>query len=295
MSEKGIAKAASSEEFASYDSPVREQAAPSKWGEFKDSFSRAVPGEKGSAMHQTITKSHLRMMALSTGLGTGLLVGSGSKLRTAGPLGMLIAYAIVGYVMLVPTIASVSELAIAYSGLPGGFQSYYAKFVDESVGFALGWSYCIQWICVISLELVTFSMTIKFWNTEINSDVWVTICFIVVVGINLCGTKGYSDAEFVMNGVKVITLVGFIFFGIIINTGGGPQGYVGGKYYHDPGAVTGFKGIAGTLITAAFSLGGSVCIKHREYLLADVLKLMNREKMIFPFLDVSLYLIFLAK
>lgn len=31
-------------------------------------------------------------MSLSTGLGTGLLVASGSKLRQAGPLGMLIAF-----------------------------------------------------------------------------------------------------------------------------------------------------------------------------------------------------------
>lgn len=232
-----------------------------KWDHFKDSFARAVPGEKSeSALHQSISKTHLRMMALSTGLGTGLLVGSGSKLRTAGPLGMLIAYAIVGYIMLVPTIASVSELAISYSGLPGGFQSYFSKFIDESVGFAVGWSYCIQWICVISLELVTFAMTIKFWNQSINPDVWVTICFIIVVAINFCGARGYTEAEFIMNGVKVLTLVGFVIFGIIINVGGGPGGFIGGEYYHNPGAVTSFKGIAGTLITAAFSLGGSVCI-----------------------------------
>lgn len=254
-------KASLNEEFESITTPVN-ASKPSVWANVKDSFQRAVPDDEKheSVMRQSITKGHLRMMALSTGLGTGLLVGSGSKLRSAGPLGMLIAYAIVGYIMLVPTIASVSELAIAYSGLPGGFQSYYAKFVDESLGFALGWSYCIQWICVISLELVTFSMTIKFWNTDINANVWVTICFIVVVAVNFCGSKGYSEAEFYMNGCKVLMLVGFILFGIIINTGGGPQGFVGGRYYHDPGAVTSFKGIAGTTITAAFSLGGSVCI-----------------------------------
>ena len=76
-------------------------------------------------------------MSLSTGLGTGLLVASGSKLRAAGPAGVLVAYFITGICMLAPTINSVSELAIAYPGLPGGFQSYYAKFIDESLGFAL--------------------------------------------------------------------------------------------------------------------------------------------------------------
>ena len=77
--------------------------------------------------------------------------------------------------MLTPTINSVSELAIAYPGLPGGFQSYYAKFVDESLGFALGWNYGVQWMCVLALELVTAAMTIEFWTTSINPDVFVMI------------------------------------------------------------------------------------------------------------------------
>ncbi|KAI5969718.1 HIP1, partial [Candida margitis] len=84
-------------------------------------------------------------MSLTTGLGTGLLVASGDKLRMAGPAGVLIAYAITGLAMLAPTICSVSELSIAYPGLPGGFQSYYSKFIDDSIGFSLGWSYAFQW------------------------------------------------------------------------------------------------------------------------------------------------------
>jgi len=229
----------------------------SKWGKFKDGFSRAIPGESETVMHQNISKRHLRMMALSTGLGTGLMVGSGSKLRTAGPLGMLIAYFIIGYVMLVPTVASVSELAIAYSGLPGGFQSYYAKFIDESLGFALGWNYAFQWICVISLELVTASMTIKFWNTTINPDVWVIIFFVVIVAINFLGSRGYGEAEFAMNACKVMMLSGFVIFGLVIDLGGGPEGFIGGRYYHNPGAVTTFKGVCTVFVTGAFSLGGS--------------------------------------
>ena len=106
---------------------------------FIDSFRRA-PESNTSAENkrQTISKNELRLMAISTGLGTGLLVATGGRLRAAGPAGMVIAYAITGLVMLAPTVNSVAELAIAYPGLPGGFQSYYGKFIDESLGFALG-------------------------------------------------------------------------------------------------------------------------------------------------------------
>jgi amino acid transporter len=47
--------------------------------------------------------------------------------------------------------------------------------------------------------------------------------------------------------------------GIILNVGGGPQGgYIGGKYWHDPGAFNGgFKGLCGVFVTAAFSFAGT--------------------------------------
>ncbi|KAK6461262.1 amino acid permease-domain-containing protein [Scheffersomyces coipomensis] len=228
------------------------------WKSFKDSFRRADPTDKSSdSMDKAISQRHLCLMSLSTGLGTGLLVGAGAKLRAAGPAGTLIGYFIVGFIMLVPTVHSVSELSIAYPGLPGGFQSYFAKFIDESLGFALGWNYAFQWVTVISLELVTASMTIKFWTTSINPDVFVTIFFLIVVGINLCGAKGYAEAELVMNSIKVMMLCGFVIFGIVIDVGGGPQGFIGGRYYRDPGAFTDFKGLVSVFVTGAFSLGGS--------------------------------------
>lgn len=225
------------------------------WTNFRDSFKRQDPNVP--QMNKAISKRHLRLIAMSTGLGTGLLVAAGAKLRTAGPLFLLVAYAIVGYLMLVPTMYSVSELSVAYNSISGGFNGYYRKFMDESIAFALGWNYCIQWMTVIALELVTAAMTIKFWTTSVNPDVWVAIFMVVVVCINLCGARGYGEAEFVMNLIKVLMLTGFVIFGIVIDAGGGPKGFIGGRYWHDPGAYTDFKGLCTVFVTSAFSLGGT--------------------------------------
>ncbi|EGW33746.1 uncharacterized protein SPAPADRAFT_48864 [Spathaspora passalidarum NRRL Y-27907] len=219
-----------------------------------DSFRRAPPN---TSYKKAISKNELRIMSLSTGLGTGLLVAAGQKLKNSGPAGLLIAYAVVGLGMLVPTVRSLSELSVAYSGLPGGFQSYFAKFIDESLAFALGWNYAIQWMCVISLELVVATMTINFWNKTINPDIFVMVFLLFVIFINLCGAKGYAYSEMIMNSTKIFMLTGFCIFGLVMVLGGGPEGWVGGRYYHDPGAFTSFKGIAGVFVTGAFSLGGS--------------------------------------
>lgn len=47
--------------------------------------------------------------------------------------------------------------------------------------------------------------------------------------------------------------------GIIINCGGGPDGgYIGGRYWHDPGPFhDGFKGLCSVLVTAAFAFAGT--------------------------------------
>lgn len=47
--------------------------------------------------------------------------------------------------------------------------------------------------------------------------------------------------------------------GIILNVGGGPEGgYIGGRYWHTPGAFNnGFKGLCGVFVTAAFSFAGT--------------------------------------
>ena len=122
---------------------------------------------------------------------------------------------------------------------------------------ALGWNYALQWVVVISLELVVASMTVKFWTTSLHPDVIVAIVMVIIFLINLGGARGYAEAESIMNTVKVLFLTGFVIFGLIIDLGGGPQGFVGGRYYRDPGAFTTFKGLVTVFCTGAFSLGGS--------------------------------------
>jgi amino acid transporter len=229
------------------------------WAKFKDGFSRQTFDEieAGKQLEKGISKRHLTLMALVTGVGTGLLVGSGGVLNKAGPLFVIVGYAIVGS-FVYPTLQAAGEMAVNYSDLSGGYNNYPRKFVDEAAAFAITWNYCIQWLSVIAIELVTASMTIKFWNTSVNSDVWVTIFYIVILLINFKGAKGYGEGEFILGSCKLLMLVGFIIMSIVINVGGGPEKeYIGGRYWHDPGFYTNFKGLCSVFVTGAFSLGQS--------------------------------------
>ena len=102
-------------------------------------------------------------------------------------------------------------------------------------------------------------MTVTYWSPHINKAIFVTIFLLIIISINLFGVKGYGEAEFIFAIVKVTAIVGFILLGIVINIGGTPtEGYIGGKYWRDPGAFhNGFKGMCSVLVTAAFSFAGT--------------------------------------
>jgi len=44
-----------------------------------------------------------------------------------------------------------------------------------------------NWVIVLPAELSAASVLIGFWNKAVNPAVWVTICMIVVIVINLLG------------------------------------------------------------------------------------------------------------
>ena len=85
------------------------------------------------------------MIAIGGCIGTGLFMTSGGAIHDAGALGALIAYAIGTMVFFLMT--SLGEMA-TYLPVSGSFSTYATRFVDPSLGFALGWNYWFNWVTV---------------------------------------------------------------------------------------------------------------------------------------------------
>lgn len=272
----------------------------SRWHNFKDSFKRKEEidldqivndtesqNAKSSVPKKDIRTRHVAMIAVAGGMGTGLLVGNGKALHNGGPAALVISYILVGS-MLFATMLAGGELAVAYSNVVGGYNAYCAKLVDPSLGFATSWNYAINWFTVLPLELVTASMTIKFWNDSVNSDIFVAIFLVMIIVINFVGAKGYAEAEFFFNMAKVSMLFGFIILGLIIDTGkAGNGGYIGGRYWQTGAFANGFKGVCATLITSVFSLGGT------EFAVLSASYMRNPKKSIETAMKVIFYRIML--
>lgn len=223
--------------------------------------SNMTPMEKSiyaTARHplaRRLKSRHLQMIAIGGSIGTGLFIGSGYALYLGGPAGVLISYALVGY-SLFCVVMALGELSVQYP-VSGSFNAFFSRFVDPSWGYTLGLLYSLSWLISFPSELVACSLTVSYWNDSINPLVWVAIFYVIIVTINMFGVKGYGEVEFVLSIIKVLAVVGFTIVSICIICGVGDGGYVGGKYWHHPGAFNhGFKGVCSCFISAAFSFGG---------------------------------------
>lgn len=63
---------------------------------------------------------------------------------------------------------------------------------------------------VLPLEIIAASITVSYWNSELDRSIFITVFLFIILVINLFGVKGYGEAEFVFAIVKITAVIGFV-------------------------------------------------------------------------------------
>ena len=211
-----------------------------------------------SQLKRGLKSRHITMISLGGTIGTGLFLASGGAIATAGPGGTLLAYALIG-IMVYFLMTSLGEMA-AYMPTSGSFSTYATRFVDPSLGFALGWNYWYNWAITIAAEIAAVSLIMKYWFPDSSSLMWTILFIVVVLSFNLLSVKVFGEAEYWFAMIKVATVIIFIIVSFLM-----VFGLIGG---HDP---IGFKNffiedapfhggiftIIGVFLVAGFSFQGT--------------------------------------
>ena len=71
-------------------------------------------------------------------------------------------------------------------------------------------SYALQWLVVLPLEIIAASITVSYWNSNLDRSIFITIFLFAIIIINLFGVKGYGEAEFVFAIIKITAVIGFM-------------------------------------------------------------------------------------
>lgn len=197
--------------------------------------------QEGHRLRKALDSRHVSMIAIGGALGTGLLISTGSALKTGGPGAILVAYSIIGLCVFV-VMSALGEIA---TFVPlNGFANYCQRYADDALGFACGYIYLIKYLILPANQLVAGSLTMQYWvdRDRVNPGVWVTVFLVVILAINLLGVRFFGEIEFWLSCLKVITCLGLILLLWIIALGGGPtHDRIGFRYWKNPGAFLHYK------------------------------------------------------
>jgi len=94
---------------------------------------------------------HLVMMSLGSAIGTGLFVGSGKGVASAGPA-TLVAYIVAG-LLVIAIMYMLGEMVAAHPD-SGAFSVYTSRAMGSAAGFAMGWVWWIELVVVVAAEAI---------------------------------------------------------------------------------------------------------------------------------------------
>lgn len=225
----------------------------------------AIPQKNNDVLHEHgenklqkgLKARHLTMISIGGAIGTGLFLGSGAAIHTAGPGGALLAYALVG-AMVFFVMTSLGELS-AFMPTSGAFSTYGTKFVDPAFGFALGWTYWFNWAMTIAAELTASTMIMKFWFPNSPSLLWSLGFLLLIFFLNYLSVKGYGEGEYWFSFIKVSAVIIFIIVGLLMIFGIMGGEVIGFKNFtlDDAPFSGGFLGVFIVFVAAGFSFQGT--------------------------------------
>ena len=180
-------------------------------GTHQDSLNAEQVGYK-----QSLGRRHVQMIAIGGAIGTGLFLGSASRLHSTGPA-LLLSYAVVGVIAYF-LMRCLGELVL-HRATSGAFVSYMREFYGESAAFVTGWLYWLNWGLTGIAELSAVGLYVQYWWPLMPTWATVLIALAVVLIINLLSARAFGEFEFGAAIAKVGAIVIFLIVGLVVVIG----------------------------------------------------------------------------
>lgn len=152
------------------------------------------------------------MIALGGAIGTGLFLGAGSRLQSAGP-SLALAYLVCG-VFAFLILRALGEL-IMHRPSCGSFVSYTREFMGEKASFVAGWMYFLVWATTGIVDITAIAIYMKYWSIFSDVPQWIfalsALGFVTL--LNMVGVKWFGEMEFWFAVIKVAAIGAFLIVG----------------------------------------------------------------------------------
>ncbi|MCP9624591.1 amino acid permease [Nocardia otitidiscaviarum] len=182
-----------------------------------------------SGYHKSLKPRQLQMIAIGGAIGTGLFLGAGGRLHSAGP-SLFLVYLVCG-IFVFFILRALGELVL-HRPSSGSFVSYAREFFGEKAAFVAGWMYFLNWSMTGIVDTTAIATYLHYWGPFQPVAQWVLALgsLLIVLGINLVSVKWFGEMEFWAAMIKVAALVSFLVVGTIFFAGrfevdGQPTGF----------------------------------------------------------------------
>jgi L-asparagine permease len=188
----------------------------------------SVDLQEQAGYHKGLSNRQVQMIGIGGAIGTGLFLGAGGRLASAGPA-LFVVYALCGIFAYI-ILRALGELVL-HRPSSGSFVSYAREFYGEKAAYVAGWIYALTWGLTALVDITAVAVYLQYWTAFTSVPQWVLafIALAVVTAINLVSVKLFGEMEFWFALIKVIALVSFLVIGTVFLAGSFPvAGHVPG-------------------------------------------------------------------
>jgi L-asparagine transporter-like permease len=180
-------------------------------------FSAIIQRESG--LRRSLTAGKLSMIAIGGAIGTGLFLGSGFAIGTAGP-SVLVSYAI-GAVIALLLMGCLAEMTVTHP-TTGSFGTYAEYYIGPLAGFMVRYAY---WTCIVlavGTEVTAIALYMKFWFPAVPGWLWIALFSGALITVNALSVATFGTVEYWFSLLKISAIVAFILLAGYLLARGGP-------------------------------------------------------------------------
>ncbi|MGV1089582.1 MAG: amino acid permease, partial [Mycobacterium sp.] len=174
--------------------------------------------KEDAGYHKSLKPRQLQMIAIGGAIGTGLFLGAGGRLASAGP-GLFLVYALCG-VFVFFILRAMGELVL-HRPSSGSFVSYAREFLGEKAAYVAGWMYFLNWAMTTIVDSTAIATYARFWGVFGSVPQWLIalVALALVFAMNMVSVALFGEFEFWAAIIKVVALLGFLVAGTIFLAG----------------------------------------------------------------------------
>lgn len=158
-----------------------------------------------------LTSRHVQMIAIGGAIGTGLFLGSGTAIKSAGP-SLILAYLITGIFSCL-MMRAVGELLLSNTKLHS-FIDFVREYLGNKWEFAIGWAYWLCWASLAMADLTASGIYLRYWFPQLPQWVTPLIVVAILVTFNLINVAWFGELESAFSSIKIFAILALIVAGV---------------------------------------------------------------------------------